>query len=195
LRLFVALRTPQSVRRALEELITRLRPAAPAARWVRAENIHVTLKFIGEVPPTRLQPICDVLTEIRLSAPVEICFRGLGFFPNDYSPRVFWAGIHTSDNLAALAAAVEESLEPLGIARESRAFKPHLTLARFSEPRPASKLAEAAASLRDVEFGDSVCTEFHLFESRLKPGGPEYTCLATFAFLSEEGARTRSVDG
>jgi 2'-5' RNA ligase len=183
------------VRRALDELITTLRPTAPAARWVRPENIHVTLKFIGEVPPAQLRPICDRLTEIRLPVPVRVSYGRLGFFPNDHHPRVFWAGIHASDSLAALAASIERSLESLSIARESRAFKPHLTLARFSEPHPAPKLFEAVVSLQDAEFGDTVSSEFHLFESRLKPGGPEYACLATFAFLPEESAGTQRADG
>lgn len=180
MRLFVALEVPQSVRGALASLMAKLRPLAPAARWVRPENIHVTLKFIGAAPPAQLRPICDALAEVHLSAPLRISFPGLGFFPDDRRPRVFWAGIHADNGLAALAASIEGALEPLGIARESRDFKPHLTLARFPEPHPAPKLAEAVASLRDVEFGDSVSAEFHLFESRLKPGGAEYARLATF---------------
>ncbi|MGA2482683.1 MAG: RNA 2',3'-cyclic phosphodiesterase [Candidatus Acidiferrales bacterium] len=182
MRLFVALEVPENVRRALAELIAKLRPAAPAARWVRAENIHVTLKFIGEVPPGQLDPIRGALSAMRLDAAVSIRFRGLGFFPNDRRPRVFWAGMDASENFAPLAASIEAALAPLGIPRESRPFTPHLTLARFPEPRPAPELLEAVAPLLDKEFGSATTSEFHLMESRLKPGGAQYTRLATFSF-------------
>jgi 2'-5' RNA ligase len=182
LRLFVAIEIPESVRRALDELIAKLRPAAPAARWVRAENIHVTLKFIGEVPPGQLDPIRGALSAMRLDAAVSIRFRGLGFFPNDRRPRVFWAGMDASDNFAPLAASIDAGLAPLGISRESRLFTPYFTLARFPEPRPAPKLLQAVAPLLDEEFGGATTSEFHLIESHLKSSGAQYTRLATFSF-------------
>jgi RNA 2',3'-cyclic 3'-phosphodiesterase len=195
MRLFVAIEVPEGVRRALAELIAKLRPAAPEARWVRAENIHVTLKFIGEVPPAQLEPIRKALAALCSGqggdraecAPVSMNFRGIGFFPNERWPRVFWAGMDASPNLVPLATALEAILEPLGIARESRPFSPHLTLARFHEPRPVPKLLEAVAPLHDVFFGDTATSEFHLFESRLKPGGAQYARLATFLFAAREG--------
>ncbi len=182
MRLFVALEIPEAVRRSLADLIAKLRPVAPSARWVRAEGMHLTLKFIGHVPPEKLEPIRGALDTIRVDAAAEICFRGLGFFPSERRPRVLWAGMEATPNLAQLAADVESRLEPLGITREQRPFKPHLTLARFPEPRPAPKLLEAIVPLRHAEFGEMQTSEFHLFESRLKPTGAEYTVLATFRF-------------
>ena len=195
MRLFVAIEVPEAVRLALAELIAKLTPAAPGARWVRAENIHVTLKFIGEVPAAQLEPIRKALAEVCRGRsenqaecePVSMSFKGIGFFPNERRPRVFWAGMDATPSLAPLAAAIEESLEPLGIARESRPFSPHLTLARFNEPRPALQLLEAAAPFHDASFGDATATEFHLFESRLKPGGAQYARVATFLLASPEG--------
>lgn len=182
MRLFVALEIPEAVRHALADLMTKLRATAPGARWVRAEGMHLTLKFIGHVPQEKLEPIREALGAIRLEAPVAIFFRGLGFFPSERRPRVFWAGMEATANLVELAAGLEARLEPLGIAREQRPFKPHLTLARFPEPRPAPKLLDAVRSLPSTEFGEMRTSELHLFESRLKPTGAEYTVLAAFRF-------------
>ena len=182
MRLFVALAIPEDVRRSLADVMTKLRPAAPGARWVRAEGIHLTLKFIGHVTPEKLEPIRDAFGAIRLDAAVKIRFRGLGFFPSERRPRVLWAGIEATPNLARLAADIEDRLEPLGIAREQRPFSPHLTLARFLEPRPAPKLVEAVRLLPGSEFGEMEAPEFHLIESHLKPTGAEYTVRATFRF-------------
>lgn len=182
MRLFVALEIPATVRQSLADVMTKLRPAAPGARWVRAEGMHLTLKFIGHVPPEKLEPICGVLGAIHLGAPVKICFRGLGFFPSERRPRVFWAGMEATPNLAQLAAEIEDRLEPLGIAREQRPFTPHLTLARFPEPRPAPKLLDAVRLLPGAKFGEMEAPEFHVIESRLKPTGAEYTVRASFHF-------------
>jgi 2'-5' RNA ligase len=144
--------------------------------------MHLTLKFIGHVPPEKLELIHEVLNAIRLEDPVEIRFSGVGFFPSERRPRVLWAGMQATPNLAELAASLEAHLEPLGIAKEQRDFKPHLTLARFGEPRPATKLLDAVRSLPNTEFGEMRASEFHLFESHLKRSGAEYTVLATFRF-------------
>src|SRR6185437_12270328 len=104
------------------------------ARWIRPENLHVTLKFIGHVDAGKLDAIRAALSEIHADGPVEMRFRGLGFFPNGKRPRVFWAGTEASPNLAPLAAEIEAGLEKAGIAAETREFAPHLTLARFDPP-------------------------------------------------------------
>src|ERR1700687_4328698 len=127
MRLFVALEIPAAVRENLATLMDELRAADASssknkARWVRPENLHVTLKFIGNVDAGKLDAIRAALADICSSGVVELRFRGLGFFPNERRPRVLWAGIEASAELGALAAAIENALEPLGVAREKRAF-------------------------------------------------------------------------
>src|SRR5271168_3748840 len=134
MRLFIALDFPDAVRRALRELIARLKPESAGARWVRPEGMHVTLKFLGETGEEKLVPLKAALAKIHSAEPVDMHFRGLGFFPNERRPRVIWCGVEATPNLADLAGAVESALEPLGIPRETRAFTPHLTLARFNSP-------------------------------------------------------------
>ncbi len=211
MRVFVALDIPEEVRAAIGALIAKLRPACRAARWVRVEGIHLTLKFIGEVQPEKIEPIKISLARIpfpdpmgagsppaggagTLSPPkcIEMNFRNLGFFPNEHHPRVFWAGIEAGKDLAALASAVETSLEPLGIAKEARPFSPHLTLARLEPQRgrdanlALNHLREAISAAGPLEFGAAVAKEFHLYQSILKSGGAEYTRLATFRFAEGE---------
>lgn len=174
---------PEETRAALDALIARLRPACPSAKWVRVAGMHVTLKFIGEVPEEKVARIIAALKPIRVIGEVEMKFRGAGFFPNDRRPRVFWAGIEASANLARLAGEMEAALEPLGIEREKRDFHPHLTLARFDPPQPVPQLQVTLAQNGPLEFGGTRSGEFHLYRSQLKRGGAEYSKLATFSFV------------
>ena len=180
MRLFVALDIPQDVRATLSTTIAALRAAYPKARWVRIEGTHVTLKFIGETPPEKFPAIKTALSSMSPHASFPMKFRGLGFFPNPRRPRVLWAGVEAGSKLAELAVAVDASLQTLGIAGESRAYSPHLTLARFDETRGLDALHAAIEKASSPEFGATIATEFHLYQSVLKRGGAEYTRLASF---------------
>jgi RNA 2',3'-cyclic 3'-phosphodiesterase len=186
MRLFVALEIPRAVRDNLATLIKDLRTADPKARWVRPENIHVTLKFIGEASPEKVQFIRGALSGVHSELEVELSFRGLGFFPNVKRPRVLWAGINASPNLQSLAGDIDGSLEKLGFPREQRPFVPHLTIARFQPPRIHEKLQSAIAQSSGREFGPLRTREFHLIESKLKPSGAEYTTIESFRFAAAE---------
>ena len=185
MRLFVALEIPSEARGNLAALIRELRTIAPQEKWVRAENLHVTLKFIGEVPLEKLGPIRHALGSLRSDSLVKLDFRGLGFFPNEKHPRVFWAGIEATPNLKKLAADIELATERLGIPREQRPFSPHLTLARFDARKLPEKLQTAVRENITREFGALETKQFHLIESKLKPSGAEYTTLQSFPFVSE----------
>jgi RNA 2',3'-cyclic 3'-phosphodiesterase len=186
-RLFVALEIPAAVRENFANFMNQLRLLAPQSRWVRPENLHATLKFIGEVPAENLGTIRTALAAVRSPQAVTIDFRGLGFFPNEKHPRVFWAGMEASPNLKTLASDIERAMEKLGIPREQRPFSPHLTLARFEPPRLPEKLRAPIQENAALEFGSLATKEFHLIESKLKPSGAEYTTLESFAFVVAEG--------
>ena len=188
MRLFVAMDIPDAVRTALTSLVAALRPAGGSARWTHVENAHVTLKFIGEVPVERAEPIRAALMPVRLPVPIEMNFRGVGFFPDAARPRVFWAGIESGPELGALSSAVEAALEPVGIPRERREFSPHLTLARFDKAGRLESLRQAIAAAGALEFGRGTAREFYLYQSVLKRGGAEYTRLATYNFVEEQGS-------
>lgn len=182
MRLFVALEIPSSVRETLVSLLASMRAITKEPRWVRGENLHVTLQFLGEVAEANVDAVRNALGEIRSDQAVALEFRGLGFFPNATHPRVFWAGMEASPNLKTLAGDIERAMEKFGIPREKREFSPHLTLARFERPRLPEALRKLIADNQPKDFGSLRTSEFHLIQSKLKPTGAEYTTIATFQF-------------
>lgn len=174
MRLFTAIDIPEAVRIHLRVLLDRLRPLA-ALKWSRVENLHVTTKFIGEWPEPRLSEMKQVLSGVS-GTPIEIAVRNLGWFPNQKSPRVLWAGIEASPSLSSLANLTEAAVEKIGVRREPRTYSPHLTLARIPDRPPLEKLQHALADLSPRDFGSFRATEFFLYLS----AGGAYTKLAAF---------------
>jgi 2'-5' RNA ligase len=184
-RLFVALQIPASVRENLAAMIEEMHSIAPEPKWVRPENLHVTLKFLGETPPEKLDALRNALAAIRSAHSQHLRFHGVGFFPNDKHPRVFWAGLTSSPDLAPLAREVDLAVTTLGFPPETRRFTPHLTLARFNPPAISPQLRAAAEKSAKREFGTLNTATFHLIHSRLKPTGGQYTTLQSFPFAAE----------
>lgn len=185
MRLFVCFDLPADVREEFGAFITKCKKVEPRARWVRAESMHLTLKFLGETREDQVSEIRHALESVHSPAPVDIRYRGLGFFPDKRHPRVFWAGAAASANLAEIAGAVNRVVAPLGFPAGDHEFTPHLTLARIPTPGKWDKLSQIAAEFSSHEFGTSRETEFHLIQSFLKPSGAEYKKLASFSFVKE----------
>ena len=182
MRLFVALEIPATTRDALATLAERLAPTCRGARWSRPEGMHLTLKFIGELATAQSARIREELRAVHGFPAIEIVFHNVGFFPNPRHPRVFWTGVESGPGLAQLAAQVESRLQPLGIARETREFRPHLTLARFKSEDGLPALHAAIEKSGPFEFGRATYEEFHLIESTLRPQGAQYSTLESFRF-------------
>ena len=159
LRLFVALEIPSTVRENFAGFLKPLRALSPQPRWARAENLHVTLKFIGEVPVAKLDAIRAALSTVRSDREVTIDFRGLGFFPDEKHARVFWAGLDASPNLKTLALHIDQATEKLRTVMQENAAR---------------------------DFGSLRTNQFHLIESKLKPSGADYTTLESFPFVVAE---------
>jgi RNA 2',3'-cyclic 3'-phosphodiesterase len=190
-RLFVALQIPDSIRNGYAALIDDLRcfdaKAAPKKpKWVRSENLHVTLKFIGHTDSGKLDSIRAALAKVRSRQEVHLHFRNIGFFPSPKRPRVIWGGMESSENLAALAQAIDQQIAAVGFPAEERAFTPHLTLARLDPPGIAPELGAAIERRATHDFGELRTSQFHLIESKLKPAGAEYTTLQSFSFVSKD---------
>lgn len=185
MRLFVAIELDDSIHSTAVRLIEELRPHAPGLKWLRPESLHLTLKFIGHVEEQQLEPLKKALSLVRASSAAELVFTRLWWMPNPRRPTVFWTGVKEDDVLADVAKQIDRSLEPLGIAPESRPFRPHLTLARYPRKRlpDAQRLQEAVANLNTANFGRMETREFILFESQLSPGGAKYTKLERFEFV------------
>lgn len=181
MRLFTGIDLPEEVRERLERLLMHLRPAAHL-KWSPVYNLHVTLKFIGEWPESKLQQLEEALRSIPPRAEIPIEVKRLGWFPNAHHPRVFWAAVHGGDPLAELAHDTDAVLQPLGIPKEDRAFTAHLTLARIKEPVPLQALRNAIDHLDSVEFGSFRADRFFLFRSQPGAAGSIYTKLSEYPF-------------
>ena len=185
MRLFVAIEIQEDIRAAISSLLKEFRAISPQTKWVRPENMHLTLKFLGETNPAKLDEVQSALRVIHLAPPVTIEFRGLGFFPNAKRPRVFWAGIHGPATLARIAGEIDQALHKLGFPLEDRPFTPHLTLGRFNDSFLPAALQAAVTQMAAASFGTFRAKEFHLIESKLKSSGAEYTTLQSFPFVAE----------
>jgi 2'-5' RNA ligase len=183
-RLFIALEPPEPVRRRIAALAEELRQGAGRAgddvRWVRPENVHLTLQFLGAVPEERVAGIVAALRDAAAGArPLSLSLRGAGGFPNARRPRVLWAGIEGDlSPLAALVAGLGARLAKLGYPPEERPFSPHLTLGRARDGRGAPGLAGALARAGQAEATPWRAVELVLFESHLSPRGPRYEAVA-----------------
>jgi RNA 2',3'-cyclic 3'-phosphodiesterase len=180
MRLFVGVDLPEEIVDHLAGLIENLRAVAHIA-WSTAANLHITTKFIGWWPDERLDAVKTALAALPPRAPIPIHIRGLGFFPNARSPRVFWCGIE-APGLDALASETDRATATLGIETEKRAFSPHLTLARIKEPTNLRPLHDAIAHLQSTDFGKTEARRFFLYQSHLSPKGSVYSKLAEFPF-------------
>jgi RNA 2',3'-cyclic 3'-phosphodiesterase len=178
MRIFIALDIPPDVRAGLTNYMERARALAPDARWARVEGLHMTLKFVGHVDDAAVDQIKAALRLIK-TAPFEVKFTGVGFFPNANAARVFWAGVDGGDALPRLAATIDAALEKLGFPRETKPYHPHLTLARTSS-RPLREL-KPLLSEQPSQFGTMTAREFFLYQSQPQKSGSKYTKLERFA--------------
>jgi RNA 2',3'-cyclic 3'-phosphodiesterase len=166
-RLFVAIRPPEAIR----DLLVDTMDVSSDFRWQSDEQLHLTLRFIGEVDRPLANDLADGLGRIR-SAPLELRIAGLGRFEQRNSGAI-WAGVEPKAQLAALAAKVERICQLAGLEPERRAFHPHITLARWKgrRTRELQAFLERSGSLSSRPF---IVSEFILFESRLSRHGAHY---------------------
>jgi 2'-5' RNA ligase len=166
-----------AVRQALAAEIDRLRARAPAVSWVVPANLHLTLKFLGNVAPARVDALGAALAAVAAGADgFDLVVEGLGAFPTPGRPRVIWAGTAAGrPAAAALADRVDAELAGLGLAREARPFTAHITLGRVREPRREAALAEALAAGASTRFGVVRAARVSLMRSELSPRGARYT--------------------
>ena len=179
MRLFVAIEIAPEIRERIVEFMTQIKPHLGSARWSRPEGLHITLKFLGNVPDEKKDAIESRLASVKNSR-FSLNVGEVGLFPNAKSPRVLWVGVDPHKELAALAGQVDAALEPLGFEREKRAYSPHITLMRFSERTSKVNLSSVLSSVPKAGFGTMTANEFHLYESKLSPQGSRYIKLADF---------------
>lgn len=183
LRVFIAIEIPLPIRQEILEQTKSLRGALGSGlvRWVPIENMHLTLKFIGDVSPANVEMISQMLSaEAAACAPFTIRIGGLGSFPAPRRARVIWVGIQAPSALDSLHHGIESVAARLGYEAEARPFAPHLTVGRVRQPiRPGDqqKVCGALEQSQVANLGSAEVTAVRLFNSDLKPSGAVYTCL------------------
>jgi 2'-5' RNA ligase len=188
MRLFIAVDISEAVRDAVAAKQSQLKQTNADVAWVKPENFHLTLKFLGEVPDGELD---DIKAALDLAAAPQAAFemelRGMGCFPDYGVPRVVWVGVGDGrDALKGLARDVEEAMAALSCAREKRDFAAHLTIGRVRGPRGADRLRRQAEAEAGGGFGRCAVDEVRLYKSTLSPGGSIYEVL--HAATLERGA-------
>ena len=178
-RAFIAVEAPPVLRDRIAKLIARLRASETPVKWVERQNLHWTIKFLGDVDLTDTAEICRQMTAVAAEfTSFDLDVRGVGAFPDAGRPRTIWVGVGDgADEMAALVAALDERLVKLGFPREPRRFTPHLTIGRVRGTEPSRELASLLAAETSFDVGLMPVEELVLFSSRLEREGPVYEAL------------------
>ena len=194
-RAFIALPLPDPATRQLGQFISDLKSKAPhGMRWVDIKNIHLTLVFLGETPPVKLDQLAAQLAEVASSfiAPI-VKFTNLGAFPNPEKMRVFWLGLDSVPSLTEIHKRVNLACRQCSLPSDERRFLPHLTLARIPDAFTHDGLAQAAKLINQpVPFSNRplILDQMVLFKSDLQPGGAVYTPLHRFALTKPQEVKS-----
>jgi 2'-5' RNA ligase len=181
MRCFIALDISDEIRKAIAGMIQKASIGVRGIRWVSAENIHLTLKFLGEVKEELIPEMQKRLSEAcarHKAFPINI--RGTGAFPNPKYPNVLWVGIDKSEELKRLYLDIDEAMSSLGFEKEDRDFSPHLTIGRVKDKRGIEPALKELYTFKDAFFGSIDVTEILLMKSVLKSSGAEYSKIAVF---------------
>ena len=178
-RLFIAVKISPELAQSLDGVIRQLAVADAEVKWVKTKNLHLTLKFLGEVAAAEIAPLIAALRTVK-SEKFTLEVGSIGVLPDIRRPRVIYADIvQGSEKLVKLATLVEKTVVSLGFDPEKRHFLAHLTLGRFKGLGRLNKLLEKIDGAKGVIFGKLSVGEVYLIKSELRPEGPQYTELAS----------------
>ncbi len=186
IRTFIAIELDETIKDALADLQGQLKAKVPqgSVRWVRPEGIHLTLKFLGDVPADRIEEVEQALTQAGVGfSSFLFSVGGLGCFPNPRRPRVVWVGVQEdSGTLPRLQKAIDDAMEKLGFPPEGRRFHAHLTLGRTQRRASSGDVRRLGQLVGETDIGESLgqmeARSVNLMKSDLRPTGAVYTQLA-----------------
>ncbi len=180
-RTFVAVETSEAVRAAAAKLIRKFARCDANVRWVEPENMHLTLKFLGDVDALEIPDVCRAVEQAVAEVPgFSFNVAGAGAFPKIERPRTLWLGVTSgAEELIELNKQIEKGLKTLGYPPDNRRFSPHLTLGRVKRTGPElDELSELITSLADHPVGTTAVDEVTVFSSELTREGPVYQALS-----------------
>lgn len=189
IRSFLAFELPPDIKETVTRVSGEARRSTLDVRWVNADNIHLTVVFLGDIKADNIPEMRDVIQGVVSPySPFNISLKGIGLFPNRRRPRVLWLGLHGDiERISYLKDALQKQMLPFGIKEEKRRFKPHLTLGRFRKPKSGHDQVEEFLE-RYADLKSPICSlkELILFKSDLRPGGAVYTKLESWALLGKD---------
>lgn len=193
IRTFIAVLISEDIKRRIGLVEEEFKKLAPEVKWVAEENLHVTLKFLGNVPAERLERIAAALGEaLSCVEPFEIEVADVGAFPSAGIPRTVWVGVTSGqEELADVARRVEKALEKLGFPREDRPFTCHITIGRVKDGRGARELAPALQEAEVGRLGSVLVGSVAVMRSDLRREGPIYSTLSEIHLLGGKGGGGR----
>ena len=176
-RTFIALEIKENIKELLAEVQHKIGSEIGGIKWVKPNNLHLTLKFLGPTREDKIEDISDILEDIVGSfTRFNVSVSGFGAFPSSHNPKVIWAGLKADDVLYKIQKDIDISLESLGFVKEKRPFSPHLTIGRLRDSRAKKKLRDALEQIR-TEPGSFEAEKITFYKSGLMPEGPVYTGL------------------
>lgn len=182
LRSFIAIELPPHIRANLERITSRMKSTTAEVRWVKTADIHLTLKFLGDIDEEGIPELAGAIAKCTSGIlPFALSVRSIGAFPNEHNPQVIWIGAaDDTGRLALLQQTIETALKRMGFKSEKRPFAPHLTLGRLKSPRGKETARRALQDLKSADCGSYEVDRICLFKSDLKPSGAVYTILNSF---------------
>ena len=175
LRCFISLELPEELKKNIYGYIEKLKAAGADVKWIPPENLHLTLKFLGDTTEELLKSINERLISLSKSHDrFSLQISGAGAFPNIKYPRVVWLGVHDSEEIIKLQHDIDESMAGLGFKRDEKQFTPHLTVGRMKSLKNMGLLIKELATLKETDFGKIEVINIALMKSELKPGGAEH---------------------
>ncbi len=183
MRVFVGIKLDDAVVEKINNALKPFKKISTPIKWVKPENIHLTLKFIGEISGERKDELSSRLKHTRFqSGPIPIGISGFGKFGKGNNLNIFWAGIDDSNPLEQVYHQIEHTLDEMGIEKETRKFKPHLTLGRNKKNFNFKSMLTLIDQYLDLPIARFTASGFQIFESTLTPGGPRHTILEEVDF-------------
>lgn len=181
IRSFVAIELSSDAKAEITRVVEHLKDADAAVKWAHPQTVHLTLKFLGDVPEEKLEQVSEKLrSAVKNVSPFDFVLGETGVFPDWYRPRVLWVGTADgNEEVKALAAKVEKALFDEGFAEEKRPFSPHLTVGRIKSGKNIAKLSEEARSIT-VKPVKTRVSQIVLFSSDITPEGAVHTPINTF---------------
>ncbi|MBI4654914.1 MAG: RNA 2',3'-cyclic phosphodiesterase [Nitrospirae bacterium] len=183
LRCFISVELPEELKKNIYVYVEKLKAAGVDVKWVRPENLHLTLKFLGDTTEERLKSINERLISLaKAHDRFYLQISGAGAFPNIKYPKVIWLGVYDSEEIIKLQHDIDESMAGLGFEKDDKQFAPHLTIGRVKSMRNKDALIKELITLKEVDFGKIGVINITLMKSELKPGGAEHFKLSEIPF-------------